>query len=57
MHRDDRRLISEQLLNDFKATLRDYPSGDPNKLREQLAPKDYLSVMDEQLAKDDKGDE
>jgi hypothetical protein len=57
MHRDDRRLIREQLLNDFKAALRDYPAGDPYKLREQVAPEDYLKFMDDLLVGEDNGDE
>lgn len=44
--REFRRLIRDQVLNDFKATLRDYPSGDPYRLREQIGAEEYIKLMD-----------
>jgi hypothetical protein len=49
MSRYGRRLVRDQVLNEFNAALRDYPSGDPNKLREQIPPEDFLKVMDAEL--------
>jgi hypothetical protein len=41
-----RRNVSEGLLSDFKTTLRDYPAGDPYKLRERLGHRDFLELID-----------
>ncbi len=57
LHCEDRRLIREQLLSSFRATLRDYPTGDPYKLREQIGPEDYLKFIDAESADEDNGDE
>jgi hypothetical protein len=43
---DVRKNIREQLLNSFNAVLRDYPAGDPYRLREQMSPEDYLKFVD-----------
>jgi len=41
-----RRLVVDELLNNFKATLRAYPAGDPYKLRGQMDPEEYLKFID-----------
>jgi hypothetical protein len=43
---DVRKNIRQQLLNSFSAVLRDYPAGDPYRLREQMSPEDYLKFVD-----------
>jgi hypothetical protein len=52
-----RRLVVEGLLNNFKATLRHYPAGDPYKLREQIGQKDYLKFIDSESEEEDVGNE
>jgi len=56
-HRADRRLILDQLLNNFKHTLIIYPAGDPDKLREHMEPQEYLKFIDAQSADEDNGDD
>jgi hypothetical protein len=52
-----RRLIRDELFNNYKGTLRDYPKGDPYNLREQIAPEDYLKFMDADDEEEDIGNE
>ncbi|SHL38275.1 hypothetical protein SAMN05444159_5754 [Bradyrhizobium lablabi] len=56
-HKADRLLIRDQLLNGFKGTLRDYPAGDPYKLRGQMSADDYARLVDSETDEEDNGDE
>ena len=49
-----RRLVEEQILSNFKATLRDYPAGDPYKLREQIGPEEYLKFIDAETEEEER---
>jgi hypothetical protein len=52
-----RRNIREELLNAFNAVLRDYPAGDPYKLRGQMSQDDYLKFVDAvESEEEDRGD-
>jgi hypothetical protein len=55
--RNDRYLISEGLVNDFAVALKYRPGDDPYKLRQHVAPENYLKFMDKLLAEEDKSDE
>lgn len=50
LRRDDRRLISDQFSNDYKAALTAYLADDADSLRAQIAPEDYLKLIDDLLA-------
>jgi len=47
LHRESRRNIRDELINDFSIVLRSYPAADDAyKLRQQLSPEDYLKFID-----------
>jgi hypothetical protein len=50
IHRFDRRLIDEQLINAFTQTLKDYPEGDPVGLRREMGTEEYLKLVDSESA-------
>jgi hypothetical protein len=56
-HRDDRRMIRERLLRNFRLTKKNYPGGDPYKLREQIGPEEYLKFIDTEVEEEENGDE
>jgi hypothetical protein len=57
LHWQDRRRICEQLFNNFKQAVMDYPEGDPQKLREEMGPEGYLQVVDSESDHEDGNDE
>ncbi|SHL38318.1 hypothetical protein SAMN05444159_5756 [Bradyrhizobium lablabi] len=55
--KESRRNVREWLLNMFKSILRDYPAGDPYKLRDEMSAGDYSRLMDSETEEEDNGDE
>lgn len=51
--RGSRHNIRNALLNSYAALLSDYPAGDPNNLRKQLGPEDYLVLIDIEADEED----
>jgi hypothetical protein len=52
-----RRPILEQFLNVFVGARRDYPAGDPYKLRGRMEPQEYAQFIDAQTDDEDDHDE
>ena len=50
-----RRLNLEQLVRVFKDTLRNYPEGDPYKLRAQMGQQEFLRFVDAEAEEEDDG--
>jgi hypothetical protein len=57
LHWQDRRRVCEQLLSDFRQAVKDYPEGDPQKLRKKMGPEEYLQAVDSESDHEDGNNE
>jgi hypothetical protein len=57
LHRGMRRLISDHLLNTYKNVLKEYPAGDPYKLRDEISSDEYARLIDSEAEEEGDRDE
>jgi hypothetical protein len=57
LHWQDRRGICEQLLNNFRQAVKDYPQGDPQNFRKEMGPEEYLQAVDSESEHEDGSNE